>query len=76
MVELSDDMQEKSYFFHWSNPELANRLECSFHTSRGREELERVWPDQRSAMKKLLPEPSPCTEDGKAEEENSAEDIN
>lgn len=55
MVEVSGDVQEKSYFFfHWSNPELANRLEYAFHTSRGREELERVWPDQRSAMKKLL----------------------
>lgn len=55
MVEVSGDVQEKSYFFfHWSNPELANRLEYSFHVSRGREELERVWPDQRSAMKKLL----------------------
>lgn len=55
MVEVSGDVQEKSYFFfHWSNPELANRLECSFHTSRGREELERAWPDRRSAMKKLL----------------------
>lgn len=56
MVEVSGDcVQEKSYFFfHWSNPELANRLEYVFHTSRGREELERMWPDQRSTMKKLL----------------------
>lgn len=54
-VEVSEDLHESScFFFHWSKPELANRLEFAFHTSRSKEELERIWPDQRSAMKKLL----------------------
>jgi hypothetical protein len=42
------------FFFHWSNSELSNRCDYSFHTSRAREDLERGWPEQRSAMKQLL----------------------
>ena len=43
-----------SFFFHWSRPDKANRLHYSFHSSKSREEMERVWPEQRSAMKQLL----------------------
>ena len=42
------------FFFHWANPELSNRRDSSFSTSRTWQELERSWPKQRSAMKQLL----------------------
>ena len=42
------------FFFHWSNPQLSNRCDSAFYSSRTWEELERSWPEQRSAMKQLL----------------------
>lgn len=42
------------FFFHWCNTDLANRLDCSYHSSRGREQLEQGWLKQRSDMRQLL----------------------
>ena len=53
-VEAQQRETQSLFFFHWSNPELSNRHDHSFHTSRAREELERGWPEKRSAMKQLI----------------------
>ena len=49
--------QEESrtpFFFHWDAPNLSNRGETSFTSKRSREEQERAWPEQRTAMKSML----------------------
>lgn len=42
---------QKNFFFHWTTP---NRLDCSFHSNKDKEEIERLWPEQRSTMKRFL----------------------
>ena len=51
-VESSD--KRELFFFHWCDTDLANREDCSFSSSRQREEVERNWRTQRSAMRQLL----------------------
>ena len=51
--ELKEEVCSR-FFFHWSNPVLANRLDQSYHSSRPREKLEEGWPDKRATMKRFL----------------------
>lgn len=50
--------QERSlFFFHWGNPQLANRLEDTFVQSSVCEEVGKkgeAWPQYRTALKQLL----------------------
>lgn len=50
--------QERTlFFFHWGNPQLANRLENMFLQSSVCEEVEKrekAWPEHRTALKQLL----------------------
>lgn len=54
-VEGSNEERE-CLFFHWSNPDLTNRPDCAFYSSKQKQELERGWLTKRSAMRQLLRE--------------------
>ena len=52
--EGSSNQPRTLFFFHWEDPQLANRQDISFHATKSREQLQQKWPFHRSAIKQLL----------------------